>query len=136
MSTFENIFFAAMRGTIEDVRYFVEEKGANVNGKNDQGFTPLHLAGYNMADGAEIAQFLISKQANVDAEDQRGGHPLHVAANKGNVAVAKVLVHAGADVHATMEGIVTPIDLANRKGHIGHMMTVQYLSSMGAIPKF
>jgi len=65
MSNFETIFDAAYEGTLEDVRYFIEEKGVDVNSKNIQGDTPLDEALYedidlNLANNAEVAQYLSS----------------------------------------------------------------------------
>lgn len=43
-SPFTDIFEAAKKGTVEDVRYFVETKRTDVNVKLDFGHTPLFLA--------------------------------------------------------------------------------------------
>ena len=40
--SFANIFEAAKSGSVEDVKYFVEEQGVSVKAKNDNGSTPLH----------------------------------------------------------------------------------------------
>ena len=46
-------------------------KGADVNAKNDGGYTPLHQAAIN--GHKEIAELLIEKGANVNAKDGIGG---------------------------------------------------------------
>jgi ankyrin repeat protein len=110
MSKYGDIFEAARSGTADDVRYFIEEKGVDVNANRESEGTPLHIAAYY--GNVEAAQYLISKKANVRAkynkQDLNGITPLHEAAfnngdekmNKGKLEVAKLLVSAGANVHA------------------------------------
>ena len=43
-SRFRDIFEATEKGTLEDVKYFVEEQGVDVNITNDKGSIPLHFA--------------------------------------------------------------------------------------------
>ena len=58
--------------------------GADVNAKNDGGFTPLHAAALN--GHKEIAELLIEKGANLNAKDRRGRTPLDQA--EGETAAA------------------------------------------------
>ena len=124
MSVYDNIFRAASDGTVEDVKYFIEEKGINVNTRNNdnsryRGRTALHFAAYEGK--VEIVKYLISKGANVNAKDDTGATPLHCAAadtgheehDNGKLEVAKILISKGADVNAaeSSDGI-TPLRLA------------------------
>jgi TPR repeat protein len=60
---------------------------ANVNTKNDDEQTPLHVTpeggGHN-----DIAQLLLAAKADVDARDKNGKTPWQLAAERGNKAVA------------------------------------------------
>lgn len=47
------------------------ENGANVNEKNDAGYTPLALVGF-YGDYKDIAQLLIEKGANVNSKTYEG----------------------------------------------------------------
>jgi hypothetical protein len=73
MSTCVNIFDAAREGTVEDMRYLIEEKGVDVNSKNYdkpfvRGVTPLHTAAYY--GNIEVVKFLVSKGADVNVNDK------------------------------------------------------------------
>ena len=77
-SSYENIVEAARRGTVEDVKFFVEKQGVNVNAKNQYGGTPLHtaaLANPNL----EVLMYLISQGANANIKDNTGFTPLDLA---------------------------------------------------------
>jgi len=43
MSTYENIFEAAQKGSVDAVKILLSN-GANINAKTISGYTPLHLA--------------------------------------------------------------------------------------------
>lgn len=84
---------AAGKGDIGKVRELLAQ-GADVNAKQLQGWTPLHLAGSNK----EIIEFLISKGADVNAKDNADWTPLMWEAYKGSFNSAKLLIEKGADI--------------------------------------
>ena len=111
-SSFMDFFDVVKSGTIEDVQYFVEKKGANVNarndGKNAMRKTPLHYAARNR--NVEIVEYLISRGARVNAKSEYCTTPLHEASSDNpNVKVVELLISKGADVNATGD-----LDAGNR----------------------
>eukprot|EP01052_Picozoa_sp_SAG31_P007741 SAG31_NODE_373_length_16597_cov_21.519518_13_plen_171_part_00 len=70
-----------------------------VNGRDDGGATPLHLAAWKGNEAAVMA--LISHGAEVNAQDRSGWTPLHWAAFKGRAGAAAALLRSGADEKVT-----------------------------------
>ena len=101
MSTFKDIFEAAQKGTVEDVRYFIEIKHVDVNAASDSGNTPLNSAvcSYHLEPdpnrNVEVIKYLISKGADVNAKEPL----LKAVFAKRNLDVVKILVDNGADVN-------------------------------------
>ena len=112
-----NIFLAAQRGTVDDVRFLLDS-GENVNRKDRHGYTPLHHAMSNRNEGQiEIVQYLISQGAEVTAEVS-GWTPLHGAAyHRANIEVLVYLISQDAKVNALGGGGRTPLDVAGSPEH-------------------
>jgi len=66
-----------MSGNIEAVKQHLND-GAEVNAKNSDGRTPLHLAAFG--GHKEIVELLIAKGGDVNARDFLGMTPLNMAA--------------------------------------------------------
>lgn len=62
---------------------------ANVNTKNDDGQTPLHLAAQE--ERTEAIQLLIEKGADIKAKDNYDQTPLHLATKKGLIETANLI---------------------------------------------
>ena len=94
------------------------EIGANTNGIDQEGLTPLHLAAFNPR--PQIVEALISAGALVDSRIRNPTYneetPLHVAAAfNTNPEVVEVLIFAGAEVNArTAAQDRTPLHYAVR----------------------
>lgn len=73
------LHFAAHDGRM-DVARLLLSKGAEVNSKDDAGFTPLHVAAFS--DHAEIVELLLSHQADIDAKNHSGLTALMVAVDR------------------------------------------------------
>jgi len=128
-SPFNDIFEAAMKGTIEDVKYFVESKHSSVNSKKEwegKNWTPLHCAA-SFNPKLEVTKYLISQGAYVneriwDSMRSLWGNcctvygeysPLHLAARDNpNIEILKYLISIGADVNMRDDAGTTPLDLA------------------------
>jgi serine/threonine-protein phosphatase 6 regulatory ankyrin repeat subunit B len=110
-SEITNIFEAAETGTVGNVRYFVEQKGVNVNLPNDKGNMPLHFAVDNP--DIEVMKYLVSKGADVNATNKDGNTPLYFAArDNSNVDFLEYLISQHADVNAICFKGNTPLHIA------------------------
>jgi ankyrin repeat protein len=87
-SPFVNIFEAVEKGTVNDVWYFVD-RGANVNTKVNDDWTPLHHAAWNNNPDVEVFRYLISKGANVNAQNNDDKTPLDVANTEAKRAILR-----------------------------------------------
>ena len=76
-------------GQLRVIRFLVEECGANVNHRNDEGITSLAAAareGYR-----DIVEYLLSKGADPDLEAPAWAQPLQIAEHHGRGEVASLL---------------------------------------------
>jgi ankyrin repeat protein len=87
------------------------ERGADLEAKNEEGWTPLHLASYK--DNIETTKLLIDAGADVEAKDNHGMTPLHWATNWNHIEIAKLLLDAGVDVEAKVNEELTLLDYAH-----------------------
>lgn len=83
------------------------ERGANVNARNSEGFTPL-----NGNISADITNELIKHGADVNTKTDFGMTPLHWSAAYAKVEQANYLLDNGADVNAPNESQQTPLMMA------------------------
>ena len=72
-------------GTCKEIVKYLIEKGADVNLKDSDGWTPLHLAA--LYGHKEIVEYLVDK-AEINAKDQYDQTPLHVKQIKAKHAQA------------------------------------------------
>ena len=87
------------------------DAGADVNGKDENGWTPLHFAARYGHE--EIVELLISEGADVNAKDENSWTPLHFAARHGHKEIVELLIAKGADVNAKDNFEDTPLDFAD-----------------------
>eukprot|EP00522_Entomoneis_paludosa_P001502 CAMPEP_0172469562 /NCGR_PEP_ID=MMETSP1065-20121228/64066_1 /TAXON_ID=265537 /ORGANISM="Amphiprora paludosa, Strain CCMP125" /LENGTH=66 /DNA_ID=CAMNT_0013227273 /DNA_START=48 /DNA_END=244 /DNA_ORIENTATION=+ len=66
-----------MAGQLEVVNYLVGQKGANMEAKTNDGWTPLHWA--SKRGHLEVVRRLFDLGANVNKQDICGLTPLHLA---------------------------------------------------------
>ncbi|KAK2876855.1 hypothetical protein Q8A67_020951 [Cirrhinus molitorella] len=86
-------------------------KGANVNEKNKNFLTPLHLAAEKSHN--DIIEVLVKHEAKVNAVDNLGQTALHRAAHCGHLQTCRMLLSAGCDPLITSLQGFSPSQLAN-----------------------
>lgn len=87
---------AIIHGDVQQVAGFLEQ-GANVNGRNEDGNTPLHCA--IISDNEDALRLLLAAGANCKGSGWSGMPPLFQAASTGKLRVAKLLLDNGADIN-------------------------------------
>ncbi|OAB79342.1 hypothetical protein WSTR_05300 [Wolbachia endosymbiont of Laodelphax striatellus] len=125
----KRLFTAVQGSNLSEVKDLVS-RGADVNTKNGDGHTSLHLAVLkNFLPGVE---YLIEKGANIDAKDNIGRTPLHYAAMNGYLNIVQQITGKGADLDVKDKDNKTPLDLASWKKNDS---IVQYLQQMQLLSK-
>jgi ankyrin repeat protein len=89
---------------------FIIERGADVNQKDKQENTPLHIAVINK--NLNAANLLLDRGAQIDAKDKNSQTPLHIAVINKNFKAASLLLDRGAQVDARDARGRTPLHFA------------------------
>ncbi len=106
---YDDLTEAAYHGDLAAVQAFLAD-GADVDARDHDGDTPLHLAA-NRA-GAAVIAALVAAGADPDARSAAGHTPLFYAVDEGNLPAVEALLAAGADVNARDRDGDTPLDRA------------------------
>jgi len=110
------LFSSVISGQKENVLNAIR-KGANIDARDDDQYTPLHHACDN--GHLEVVMALIEVGANVNVN---GGSykntPLHFACDNGHLEVAMALIEKGADIDARDDIQNTPLHLACWNSHL------------------
>jgi len=96
----DSLFEAVRNDDLNSVKKAISE-GANVNARDSEEMTPLHLA--TIFENKEIVNELLNHQADPNAKNETGNTPLHFAAEASNLELLKLLVEKGGDVDAVNE---------------------------------
>jgi hypothetical protein len=112
------------KGLTSSVKRLLSIRNINVNVKDVNRATPLHLAAEN--GHIEIARLLLQNGAEVNAKDRWDRTPLHCSAIHGHIDILHLLVENGADLEAQdNEGWIVLHWAAN----YGHLPFIQELLS-------
>jgi hypothetical protein len=98
----------------DDIREIGDPHAADLEVKDDDGYTPLLLAAVN-GDEAVVKQ-LLEKGADLESKDDDGRTPLLRAARSGHEAGVKLLLQKGADLESKDNDGLTPLLCAVRLG--------------------
>lgn len=108
---------AVLNGQRDMVELMLAEN-ADVNVRNQNGWTPLHCAA--LKNRSDLAELLIAHGAEIDATNNPGATPLDVSANIGSEDVAKLLIAHKANIQGKdVRTGWTPLHGAAFHGHIG-----------------
>ena len=87
------LLVASKKDNFEVVQYLVE-KGANIEAKNIDQWTPLHFA--SRKGSLPIVQYLIEKGANIEGKDNEQKTPLYISFERNNTTIVEYLIEKGA----------------------------------------
>jgi hypothetical protein len=109
---------AAYSGNLEMVRILIEYNPADINARDETGWTPLiqASASYNLKDGS-VHQLLLEHGADINTQDKYGCTPLHYVSFYGALEAVRVLLEHGADVELKRTDGETALQIAAKHGH-------------------
>lgn len=107
-------------------------RGAHVNTKGNNDFTPLHIAA--MYGRRDVVQVLLHRPAaDVNAKDSCGRTPLHTAAMYGHTDIVQILLNtSGVNAHATDNYGHTSLHTATIYSHIEVVQVLSYILDINA----
>jgi len=98
-------------GIPERLSEFMKNHTFDINARNNNGTTPLHLS--TLREKFEMAKILIAAGADVNIGSNEGYTPLHDATWVGNLEIVKSLMEHGANQHIKPY----PLTFAINEGH-------------------
>jgi len=104
-----SIYEAAKLGDLDRISVLLEQ-GTDLNAKDEDGQTALHVAVSNKR--KDVAELLIDKGADVNAKSNKGYPPLYSAIWNNDANIVEILVAKGADVTYTPEKDYPPLHYA------------------------
>lgn len=122
---------AVKNNDIAKVKELIKSSPDLVFSKDENGFTPLHLAAANGY--RDMVEFLLTTKAEVNATDNAGSTPLHQAAvaEGNNADLIETLLAHGANVNTVDKLGLTPLHYATLANNVD---AVKSLLSHGANP--
>lgn len=108
------IHVVASTGAGREIVEILIANGADVNEKNEQGWTPLHLAA--TCRNPQTAEALITHGADIHSKTIYGQTPLHCASYSDCPQVTELLIACGAEIDETSKG-ETPLYTAIENGY-------------------
>lgn len=124
----DNLWLAAKEGDPERVSLLLA-RGADVNGKDHRGYSPLMLAAYS--GNEEMVVALLERGADPNSADFGGNSVLMGAAFKGYRSIVERLVAAGANIKAQNASGMDDYDFAVGFGRVD---IAEYLRNQGLAP--
>jgi ankyrin repeat protein len=96
----------------KELFYILLSAGADVNAKNKEDDTPLHIA--VKGDQVEIVKTLLNAKASTTATNKDGDKPLHIAAKNGNQKIVNLLLQKETSASVADKGYIyrTPLHWA------------------------
>ena len=126
----QELLHDACRAGRDDMVPALLQAGAQLEGEDERGFTPLVLASYNGQ--ASTTELLLRLGALVDGKPEAvGSSALMGVAFKGYAAIARSLLDAGADPNRSNRGGQTPLMMA---ALFGQREIIDMLLAAGADP--
>jgi hypothetical protein len=120
---------AARKGHLDICRLLID-KGADIEAKDREGWTPLHWVAHT--GHIEIARLLCDQGADVKAQTNRGRRPLHRAAKYGHHSIVKELIEVrNADISARDEDGRTALWMARENNRVD--IAAYLVSHCGAV---
>jgi ankyrin repeat protein len=129
------------RGAVSFTKALLDH-GANVNGQDDEGRTPLHWA--LIGGRVEVVEFLLAMRADFRQRSNDGFTPLMLAACRSNQAAVNLLRNATAPLRvpskptrfATIHEAAEHGDLADVAQHLSNRVDINEVRELGWTPLF
>mmetsp|Transcript_8230 Transcript_8230/g.16400 ORF Transcript_8230/g.16400 Transcript_8230/m.16400 type:complete len:567 (-) Transcript_8230:271-1971(-) len=120
----ERFLSAIASGDLATVQDFIERRGYDVNWRNQNGNTPLHVACFNGQ--AHIVDYLIQRGADFRAKGQGNNSCLHFAAAKGHTELVKKFLAYGISILEKNDKGKNGYDVAQGFGLRQYLMPIMF----------
>ncbi|MDY0008145.1 MAG: ankyrin repeat domain-containing protein [Bdellovibrionales bacterium] len=127
-------FLKAVRdGDFESLPYHVEDKGASLDARDENGRSAMHIAAERGF--TRCIEKLIELGANIDVQDRNLETPLHIAARQTHgVDTSSFLILHGADVSIKNRFGDTPFTLVKQENRLKEVLRAAWLSALDKNP--
>ena len=112
-NSFKLIILASCYNNLDLLHYF-HDNGAEIIAKDNNDWTPLHLA--TISGHLSVVEYLVKQKADLNAKDYIGWTPLHFASVYSHLSIFAFLVNQKADINAKNKEEKTPFELAIQFG--------------------